>query len=134
MSKVSLWYNSTPLNSNCGVRRNVTHFLVAMGDLKHLVVAKFKEGVVVEEIIHGMEKLVKEIDAVKSFEWGQDTGSEEMLRQGFTHVFVLTFSSTEDFTAFLGHPRHVDFSVTFSAAIEKILLLDYPAVVAKAPA
>ncbi|XP_042511465.1 stress-response A/B barrel domain-containing protein At5g22580 [Macadamia integrifolia] len=107
--------------------------IVAMGDLKHLVVAKFKEGLVVEEIIQEMEKLLKEIDAVKSFEWGQDTGSEEMLRQGFTHVFLLTFRSSEDFTAFLGHPRHVEFSATFSAAIEKILLLDFPAVVVKAP-
>ncbi|XP_043708757.1 stress-response A/B barrel domain-containing protein At5g22580 [Telopea speciosissima] len=105
-----------------------------MGDLKHLVVAKFKEGVVVEEIIQEMEKLLKEIEAVKSFEWGQDTGSEEMLRQGFTHVFLLTFRSSEDFTAFLAHPRHVEFSASFSAAIEKILLLDYPAVVVKTPA
>ena len=40
-----------------------------MGDFKHLVVAKFKEGVVVEDIIKGMQDLVSELDAVKSFEW-----------------------------------------------------------------
>ena len=40
-----------------------------MGDFKHLVIAKFKEGVVVDEILKGMEKLVSEVDAVKSFEW-----------------------------------------------------------------
>lgn len=42
---------------------------VNMGDFKHLVIAKFKEGVVVEEVLKGMEKLVSDIDAVKSFEW-----------------------------------------------------------------
>lgn len=40
-----------------------------MGDFKHLVIVKFKEDVVVDEIIKGMENLVSEIDSVKSFEW-----------------------------------------------------------------
>lgn len=40
-----------------------------MGEFKHFVIVKFKEGVVVEELTKGMEKLVSEIDAVKSFEW-----------------------------------------------------------------
>jgi hypothetical protein len=40
-----------------------------MGDFKHLVIAKFNDGVVVEEILNGMTKLVSEIDSVKSFEW-----------------------------------------------------------------
>lgn len=40
-----------------------------MGEFKHFVIVKFKEGVAVEELTKGMEKLVSEIDAVKSFEW-----------------------------------------------------------------
>jgi hypothetical protein len=40
-----------------------------MGEVKHLVVAKFKEGVVVEEILQGMTQLVSTMDMVKSFEW-----------------------------------------------------------------
>ncbi|KAK7853700.1 stress-response a/b barrel domain-containing protein, partial [Quercus suber] len=102
---------------------------VNMGDFKHLVIAKFKEGAVVEEVLKGMEKLVSDIDAVK----GQDIESQEMLRQGFTHAFLMTFNKKEDFTAFVSHPNHVEFSATFSAAIEKIVLLDFPAVLAKAP-
>ncbi|KAF8403230.1 hypothetical protein HHK36_011331 [Tetracentron sinense] len=106
-----------------------------MGDnFKHLVLVKFKEGVVVEEITKGMEKLVSEIDAVKSFEWGQDMGSQEMLSQGFTHAFLMTFRNVEDFTGFANNPKHVEFSGTFSTAFEKILLLDFPAVLVKAPA
>ncbi|PSR86510.1 Stress-response A/B barrel domain-containing protein [Actinidia chinensis var. chinensis] len=105
-----------------------------MAEFKHLVVAKFKEGVVVEELLKGMEKLVSEVDVVKSFEWGEDIESLEMLRQGFTHAFVMTFKNKEDFTAFLSHPKHVEFSATFSTVIEKIVLLDFPVVLAKAPA
>ena len=39
------------------------------GEYKHLVVVKFKDGVVVEDLIKAMEKMVSEIDIVKSFEW-----------------------------------------------------------------
>ncbi|PIA39175.1 hypothetical protein AQUCO_02700390v1 [Aquilegia coerulea] len=105
-----------------------------MGDLKHMVLVKFKEDVVVEDILKGMEKLASEVDSIKSFEWGQDLESEEMLRQGFTHVFTMTFGSSEDFAACQTHPSHVEFSTTFSAAIEKILLFHFPAVLVKAPA
>lgn len=40
-----------------------------MGEFKHLVIAKFKEGVNVEEIVEQVEKVVSDIDSVKSFEW-----------------------------------------------------------------
>ncbi|KAG5248040.1 hypothetical protein OIU76_030267 [Salix suchowensis] len=100
----------------------------AMGEIKHLVVVKFKEGVVVEEIIKGMEKLVTEVDLVKSFEWGQDTEGHEMLTQGFTHSFAMTFDKKEDYAAFQSHPSHVEYSATFSAAIEKIVVLCFPCV------
>ncbi|GAB2234852.1 hypothetical protein Droror1_Dr00004119 [Drosera rotundifolia] len=102
-----------------------------MGEVKHLVVAKFKEGVVVQEIIDGMEKLVSEIDAVKSFEWGQDVESQEILRQGLTHAFLFTFNNREDFTSYLTHPSHVEFSATFASVIENVVLLDFPAVLVK---
>lgn len=40
-----------------------------MGEFKHLVVAKFKEGVNVDEIVEQVEKMVSDIDSVKFFEW-----------------------------------------------------------------
>ncbi|GLT51310.1 hypothetical protein SLA2020_247290 [Shorea laevis] len=80
-----------------------------------------------------MEKLVSEVDLVKSLEWGKDVEGEEKLRQGFTHAFLMTFDKKEDYVAFAGHPNHVEFSATFSVAIEKIILLDFPAVLVKAP-
>ncbi|CAJ1956094.1 unnamed protein product [Sphenostylis stenocarpa] len=108
--------------------------MLAMGEFKHFVIVKFKEGVAVDELTKGMEKLVSEIDAVKSFEWGQDIESLDVLRQGFTHAFLMTFNKKEDFVAFQSHPNHVEFSTKFSAAIENIVLLDFPSTLVKAPA
>lgn len=58
----------------------------------------------------------------------------EMLTQGFTHAFFMTFDKKEDYTAFQSHPNHVAYSATFSSAIEKIVVLDFPTVGFKAPA
>ncbi|KAK6144237.1 hypothetical protein DH2020_021057 [Rehmannia glutinosa] len=102
-----------------------------MAEFKHLVLVKFKDDVVVEDVLKGMEKLVSEMDTVKSFVWGKDIESMEMLRQGFTHAFLMTFSSKDDFTAFASHPNHVEFSSTFSTFIEKAILLDFPAITVK---
>ncbi|CAN6692206.1 unnamed protein product [Malus baccata var. baccata] len=104
-----------------------------MGEFKHLVIVKFKENVLMEEILKDMEKMVAEIDVIKSFEWGQDLESLEMLRQGFTHAFLMTFKNKEGYSVFLGHPKHQEFSATFSTAIEKIVLLDFPATLVKPP-
>lgn len=40
-----------------------------MGSMTHLIVAKFKEGVVMEDIKKGVEKMASQIDCIKSFEW-----------------------------------------------------------------
>ena len=40
-----------------------------MAEFKHLCMAKFKEGVVVEDIIQELTKLAAELDTVKYFGW-----------------------------------------------------------------
>ncbi|XP_010535674.1 PREDICTED: stress-response A/B barrel domain-containing protein At5g22580 [Tarenaya hassleriana] len=104
---------------------------MATSGFKHLVVVKFKEDAKVDEILKGLEKLVSEIESVKSFEWGHDIESHEMLRQGFTHAFSMTFENREAYVSFTSHPLHVDFSAAFTAAIDKIVLLDFPVVAVK---
>ncbi|XP_073027661.1 stress-response A/B barrel domain-containing protein At5g22580 [Primulina eburnea] len=105
-----------------------------MAEFKHLVLVKFKEEVVVEDVLKEMEKLVSEMDIVKSFVWGEDIESLEMLRQGFTHAFLMTFENKDDFTAFASHPNHVEFSTKFSTVIDKAVLLDFPVITLKSPA
>lgn len=40
-----------------------------MGEVKHLCLAKFKDGVVVDDVLKGMADLAAGMDTVKSFEW-----------------------------------------------------------------
>ncbi|XP_077234196.1 stress-response A/B barrel domain-containing protein At5g22580-like [Tasmannia lanceolata] len=103
-----------------------------MGEMKHLVLVKFKEGVQVEDILKGLDKMASEIDVIKSYDWGQDSRSDK-LKQGFTHAFSMTFSNEQDLNAYLSHPIHTEFKITFTAAIEKIVLLDFPIVIVKSP-
>ncbi|RCV37055.1 hypothetical protein SETIT_8G032000v2 [Setaria italica] len=104
-----------------------------MGEVKHLCLVKFKEGVVVEDVLKGMADLAAQMDMVKSFEWGQDVLNQEMLTQGFTHVFSLTFASADDLTAYVSHEKHAAFAATFMAALEKVVVIDFPVAIAKPP-
>ncbi|TKY67102.1 Stress responsive alpha-beta barrel [Spatholobus suberectus] len=113
---------------------SVYETVVAMGTFNHFVILKFKDGVAVEELIQGLEKMVSGIEHVKSFEWGKDIESHDMLRQGFTHAFLMTFNGKEEFNAFQTHPIHVEFSGVLSPVIEKIVVLDFPSNLVKAPA
>ena len=65
---------------------------------------------------------------------GKDIESHDMLRQGFTHVFLMAFNGKEEFNAFQTHPNHLEFTGVFSPAIEKIVVLDFPSNLVKAPA
>lgn len=40
-----------------------------MGTFNHYVIVKFKDGVAIEELIQGLEKMISGIELVKSFEW-----------------------------------------------------------------
>lgn len=104
-----------------------------MAEVKHLCLVKFKEGVVVEDILKGMADLAAQMDMVKSFEWGKDVLNQEMLTQGFTHVFSLTFASADDLTAYMAHEKHAAFAATFMAALEKVVVIDFPVAIAKPP-
>ncbi|KAL9661778.1 hypothetical protein QQ045_026606 [Rhodiola kirilowii] len=97
-----------------------------MGDFKHLVVVKFKPEVEVAEILKGIQDLMSRlVDIVKSFEWGEDMESHEMGRQGFTHVFAVTFRNKEDYNAYVQHPEHMKFSAVFAEAVDQAAVLDF---------
>ncbi|KAG6530939.1 stress-response A/B barrel domain-containing protein At5g22580-like [Zingiber officinale] len=102
-----------------------------MAGIKHLVMAKFKEGAAVEQLVLDMKKLALELDIVKSFEWGEDVMKNDKYSHGFTHTFILTFDSAEDVAAYIKHPRHVEYGKKFRAGTEKILAVDFPTVIDK---
>ena len=102
-----------------------------MAEVKHLCLVKFKEGVVEDGILRELTKLAAEISTVKSFEWGKDVLNQETLTQGFTHVFSMAFASAEDMASYMSHEKHIAFAGTFMAALDKVVVIDFPVVVAK---
>lgn len=96
-------------------------------DLRHIVLFKFKENVTEEEkkaVEVAFAALPSKIDVIKSFEWGVNN-SPEGLEKGFTHSFILTFSSEEDRAIYLPHPDHKAFTVLIKPYIDDVLVLDY---------
>ncbi|KAL9389239.1 hypothetical protein Peur_017844 [Populus x canadensis] len=97
------------------------------GVVKHIVLAKFKEGTTEEEIekhIKNYADLLNHIEHMKSFEWGTDV-SIENLHQGFTHIFEATFDTLEGRSAYVAHPAHVKFGTALFPTLEKVIVFDY---------
>ncbi|KAL9407567.1 hypothetical protein AB3S75_046166 [Citrus x aurantiifolia] len=99
----------------------------AKGVVKHVLLAKFKEGTAqdqIDQLIKDYANLVNLIEPMKSFQWGKDV-SMENLHQGFTHIFESTFESTEGVAEYVAHPAHVEYANLFLANLEKVLVIDY---------
>ncbi|KAI3743745.1 hypothetical protein L1987_56810 [Smallanthus sonchifolius] len=96
-----------------------------MGEVKHIVLAKFKDAISqqqIDDLIKGYANLVNRIEPMKSFQWGKDVSIENM-HQGFTHVFESTFETTEDIATYVSHPAHVEFATAFLMGEVKHILL-----------
>lgn len=53
-----------------------------------------------------------------------------MVTQGYTHAMIMTFNNKEDYEACV--VKEVEFSAIFVTVVEKILVLNFPAVCVKA--
>lgn len=62
---------------------------------------------------------------------GRNVLSEDTITQGFTHMFLLTFRSHNDLVAYTNHPSHLEYAEKFTAAIDKVLLFDFPPILVK---
>lgn len=95
--------------------------------MKHILLAKFKDGIPPEQIdqlIKQYANLVNLVEPMKAFQWGKDV-SIENLHQGFTHVFESTFDSLEGVAEYIAHPVHVEYANTLLPQLEKFLIVDY---------
>ncbi|KAJ6891495.1 stress-response A/B barrel domain-containing protein HS1-like [Populus alba x Populus x berolinensis] len=93
------------------------------GVVKHIFLAKFKEGTTEEEIekhIKSFADLLNHIEHMK----GTDV-SIENLHQGFTHIFEATFETLEGRSAYVAHPAHVKFGTALFPTLEKVVVIDY---------
>jgi hypothetical protein len=64
------------------------------------------------------------VPEVKNMEWGLNM-SPEHLDQGFTHCFVLTFSSEKDLASYQVHPAHKAFQEVLKPHMDRVFVVDY---------
>jgi len=95
--------------------------------LKHVVLFKFKEGTTpekIKEVETSFAALPGKIDVIKGFDAGTNV-SVENHSEGFTHCFVVSFSSEADRDAYLVHPAHKEFGKSLGGCLDKVLVVDY---------
>ena len=101
----------------------------ARGKVSHLVSFKFKETATpeqIKEVETAFQDLKKKIPQIVSMEWGTNN-SPENLNKGFTHGFVLTFTTEKDRDAYLVHPDHKAFGKLVGGVLADVFVLDFVA-------
>jgi hypothetical protein len=102
---------------------------VATEKIQHVVSFKFKSTAKPEDIKKvetAFADLKKKIPQIKALEWGTNI-SPENLNKGFTHCWILTFSSAADRDAYLVHPDHKEFGKNLGLVLEEALVIDFVA-------
>lgn len=95
--------------------------------LRHVVLFKFRADTpsdTIRKIEKAFNALPGEIPEIRGFEWGINN-SPEGADKGFTHCYLLTFSSEEDRATYLPHPKHKAFGALLSPWLEDVLVVDY---------
>ncbi len=95
--------------------------------LRHVVLFTFKatsSAKSVDSVVKAFNNLYGSVPQVKKMEWGLNM-SPEHLDQGFTHCFVLTFSSENDLASYQLHPAHKAFQTMLKPHMDKVFVVDY---------
>jgi Stress responsive A/B Barrel Domain len=95
--------------------------------LYHVVSIKFKEGAAQEKIKaveEAFAALKGKIPGIASLHYGTNV-SPENKNKGFTHCFVLTFTSEKDRDAYLVHPDHKAFGKVLGPVVGDVMVIDF---------
>jgi len=95
--------------------------------LLHVVSFKFKPEAKPEQIdavVAAFRDLQKKIPVIKEFSWGTNV-SPEKHDKGFTHCFILSFTSAQDRDAYLVHPEHKAFGKQLGPILADVFVVDY---------
>ena len=95
--------------------------------LRHVVLFTFKATSTKEEVANvtrTFNDLYGKVPEIKKMEWGLNM-SPEHLDQGFTHCFVLTFSSEKDLASYQLNPAHKAFQEVLKPHMDKVFVVDY---------
>lgn len=97
------------------------------GKLLHVVSFKFKDTAAkeqIKEVEDAFRDLKKKIKAIKDYQWGTNV-SPEKHDKGFTHGFILTFSSEKDRDDYLVHPDHKAFGKLVGPVLADVFVIDF---------
>ena len=95
--------------------------------VRHVVVFKYKAGTTdaqIRQVTDAFRALKDKIPGIVSFEHGVNH-SPENLNQGFTHVYLLTFTNAAARDAYLPHPEHRKFGEMLGSVLEQPFVVDY---------
>jgi hypothetical protein len=95
--------------------------------LRHVVMFKFKDDASeaeVKKVVDAFRALPTKIPQIHDFEYGTDN-SPEGLADGFTHCFLVTFTSEDDREKYLPHPAHQAFVEVLKPHLDKVMVIDY---------
>lgn len=95
--------------------------------VRHYGVFKFKEYVQdeeIEECFRRMKGMVGRIDGLTDMEYGPYNSGEGM-NQGFTHGFLMTFSSVEARDEYLPHPIHEEVKEFVVPKLDQVIVFDF---------
>jgi len=97
------------------------------GTLYHVVSVKFKPDAKPEQIKAAEEAfagLKEKIPTITSLHWGTNV-SPEKRNKGFTHCFVLTFTSEKDRDGYLVDPAHKALGKVLGPVMEEVMVVDF---------
>jgi len=95
--------------------------------LRHVVIFKFKDSSSeedVKKVAATFAALYGKVPQVKAFEWGVNN-SPEHFNEGFTHCFILTFSSEKDLADYQLDLAHKAFQQVLKPHMDKVFVVDY---------
>lgn len=95
--------------------------------LRHVVLINFNDSATGDDIAKveaAFRMIAVRIEAVEGYEWGTNVSPEDVNR-GYTHCFLLTFTSERNRDTYLNHPLHQDFGNILGPYLEQVLVIDY---------
>lgn len=95
--------------------------------LYHVVSFKFKADAKkeqIDEVVNAFRDLKTKIKVIKDFSWGTNV-SPEKHDKGFTHAFILSFTSEKARDEYLVHPDHQAFGKIVGPVLADVFVVDY---------
>lgn len=92
--------------------------------LRHIVLFSFNDSLSAEQITEvetAFAELPSQITEIKAFEWGTEVNPEK----AFTHCFVVSFESEDDFNTYTVDPAHLKFGEMVKGRVKGVSTVDY---------